>query len=399
MVEVDFVGTVAETDREFVDGRTTEKPMIPTEDCLILQWHSSSNSDVISLDALTAINRITTSYLFPLLFLFGAVGNILSMAVFCKLGLRERINLCLFALAAVDFIVVSYAFALHSESFYMRFTARNRRRTYGVVYTFLVKYCTGLIGFGRLSQFLSAVVAVERCACVASPFRARKLVRTSTMAAVIAVAALVLVGGMFGVIGQKYTVVCIYDPLTNITRDALYVTKFYLKHKDILDTVDVFVMSTAFPAIFLGLVIFTSVFTTTKLWSSLAWRATSVMSQNPAKVLAATAAAAVSPKEVALTKMLISTSVLFIVCSAPNLAVQLASFFASDLKEGGRYDNLVQVLHLVRLLSTDIQCSLSFVVYYKTGSRYRSTVRQLLKCHADSQEFKYNNSSGKMTSG
>lgn len=115
---------------------------------------------------MTAINYITTSYLFPLLFLFGAVGNILSMAVFCKLGLRERINLCLFALAAVDFIVVSYAFALHSESFYMRFTARNRRRTYGVVYTFLVKYCTGTCI--RLSSLLSRNHLLKNTLCISN---------------------------------------------------------------------------------------------------------------------------------------------------------------------------------------------------------------------------------------
>ena len=52
----------------------------------------------------------------PILFLIGGPANVLNMAVFYKQGLKERINVCLFALSLSDFLFVLQTFVLYIES-------------------------------------------------------------------------------------------------------------------------------------------------------------------------------------------------------------------------------------------------------------------------------------------
>ena len=76
-----------------------------------------------------------------------------------------------------------------------------------------------------------------------------------------------------------------------------------------------------------------------------------------------------APKEVALTRMLMATSVLFVLCLAPTLLVQLATFLVSELRYNGRYHNLVVVLWALVSLCKVLNSSLNFFVYYAMGSR------------------------------
>lgn len=64
------------------------------------------------------IRTILPAGLVPVLFILGFPTNILNAAVFYKHGLRERINLCLFALALADLIVVTVLFLLSAEQAY-----------------------------------------------------------------------------------------------------------------------------------------------------------------------------------------------------------------------------------------------------------------------------------------
>ncbi|PVD19227.1 hypothetical protein C0Q70_19712 [Pomacea canaliculata] len=82
----------------------------------------------------------------------------------------------------------------------------------------------GFNGFLWASQFLSAVIASERCFCVVSPFHAKRLLKTSTMAAIIVVTSAVVVAGMFTIVGLKHTIVSVFDPATNVTEYIVYVT-------------------------------------------------------------------------------------------------------------------------------------------------------------------------------
>ncbi|PVD28872.1 hypothetical protein C0Q70_11467 [Pomacea canaliculata] len=75
----------------------------------------------------------------------------------------------------------------------------------------------GFTGFSKVSQFITCVIACERFLCVFLPFKAQKYLKTSSMAAVIGVIGVFLLGGMWLIAGHKHTFTCVFDPLTNET--------------------------------------------------------------------------------------------------------------------------------------------------------------------------------------
>ena len=155
--------------------------------------------------------------------------------------------------------------------------------------------------------------------------------------------------------------------------------RYYQKNKEILDLFDVFLYATALPTVFLVTIIVTTSITAVKLRSALAWRqrSSSSASDTPST---GTNDSHKESREEALTKMLVATSVVFVLCLSPMLLVQITMFLVPELKYGGRYHNLMSVLWSVISVFRCFNSSLNFFVYCKMGSRFRQTLRQLLPC-------------------
>ncbi|XP_025078494.1 uncharacterized protein LOC112554728 [Pomacea canaliculata] len=224
--------------------------------CLVVHHtdvHTSTSQDNNTYkQALHWTTIVCCGAIIPLLTILGLPGKVLCAVVFYKQGLRERINLCLFALAVIDIIVVIDIFIASSELLY--------REVIGPSWIFL-PYVLGMKGSVWASHFLSAVIASERCFCVVSPFHAKRLLKTSTMAAIIVVGCTLLTAGMCAIVVPKHIPACRFDPLTNITDNIIYVTLYYLKNQTIIDIVDIFVYATALPGIFLSVIIVTTAIT------------------------------------------------------------------------------------------------------------------------------------------
>ena len=86
-----------------------------------------------------------------------------------------------------------------------------------------------------------------------------------------------------------------------------------------------------------------------------------------------------SVKEIALTKTLVATSVLFIVCLAPTIMVQIASFVEPEFYFTGRYYNLAYLLSNVMLFFRVSNSSFNFIIYYNMSTRYRQTFRDICR--------------------
>ncbi|XP_025105883.1 uncharacterized protein LOC112571230 [Pomacea canaliculata] len=201
--------------------------------------------------------------LIPLLYIVGAPCNILCIAVFYRLGLRDRINVCLFALALVDLLTITIIFLQSVEEGYRKLIACTN---------FIIRYLVGLTGFTWASQFVSTVITCERCFCVVSPFKAQRYLKTSTMAAIIAVVCFILVGGMCAVAGHKYVSLCTKGPAISDSGKSTYFTEYYLDNKRILDIIDIFIYATAFPIIILVINVIATAVTTVKVRHAAAWR-------------------------------------------------------------------------------------------------------------------------------
>ncbi|KAL8589839.1 hypothetical protein ACOMHN_020842 [Nucella lapillus] len=222
-------------------------------------------------------------------------------------------------------------------------------------------------------MFLSAVIAAERCFCVVSPLRAQHMLSTRTLAVIITFISLLLLTGMLVIVGPKHTEACVFDPQTNTTSLILYVTDYYKENKKILDNFDIFVYALTLPSVFLAIVIVTTIITTAKLRSALRWR------QQSSSASGVQTSSTSETQMVALTWMLVATSVLFVLCTSPVLFVQMSIFFVKELTAGGKYHILWTLSWSLISLFRCINCSLNFFVYYSMGSRFCQTLKQLFR--------------------
>ena len=129
------------------------------------------------------------------------------------------------------------------------------------------------------------------------------------------------------------------------------------------------VYSTVLTMLFFVTIAVTTTITVVKLRRVVQWRQSSTSS----------VAATSSIKEIALTKTLVATSVLFIVCLAPTIMVQIASFVEPEFYFTGRYYNLVYLLTNVMLFFRVSNSSFNFFIYYNMSTRYRETLRDIFR--------------------
>ena len=162
----------------------------------------------------------------------------------------------------------------------------------------------GFYGFTWVSQIISAIIASERCFCILRPLRSQTVMRTSTIAAIIGVIYIVVVGFFF-LATTKYSVVCVFDPLSGTEIWSAVQGEFYLNNQRLVDVLDVAVYGAGLPIVMIVVVTTTTIITAVKLRQAAAWRAETSTSGN------------VSPQEIALTKMLVYNSCFFIVCVCP----------------------------------------------------------------------------------
>ncbi|KAK7489858.1 hypothetical protein BaRGS_00018880 [Batillaria attramentaria] len=174
------------TDEEDSDGSTR-----PTDDsgCLVLssipQYRQSANS-VLDPDIVYRIMRPQLILAFIVVVL-GMVGNVINMVVFSKLGLRERINLCLFWLACADFFSLVHHIFVYGENTYQLTNGALRM----VVFNYHLIYVSA---FRSISYYMSAVISVERCICITKPLQAKLLLNNKPTVAAIVLGSLFLLG-------------------------------------------------------------------------------------------------------------------------------------------------------------------------------------------------------------
>ena len=85
-------------------------------------WDNPGN--VISSEVEDLVHELKDVVFLPILFLIGGPANVINMAVFYKQGLKERINVCLFALSLADGLYLVNSMLMYGEQFYFRFTTK-----------------------------------------------------------------------------------------------------------------------------------------------------------------------------------------------------------------------------------------------------------------------------------
>ena len=147
--------------------------------------------------------------------------------------------------------------------------------------------------------------------------------------------------------------------------------RFYRDNKIAMDVLFRLVYSTILTTLFFITIAVTTIITAVRLRRVVQWRQSSTSS--------ASVAATSSIKEIALTKTLVATSVLFIVCLAPTIMVQIASFVEPEFYFTGRYYNLAYVTQNFMVFFRASNSSFNFFIYYNMSTRYRETLRDIFR--------------------
>ena len=98
--------------------------------CLILQfrdffpWDNPENA--VSAQTEDLVRGVKETMVLPVLFLIGGPANVINMAVFAKQGLKERINVCQFALSLADFLYLVSSMVMYGEQIHLQFTTKER---------------------------------------------------------------------------------------------------------------------------------------------------------------------------------------------------------------------------------------------------------------------------------
>ena len=167
-----------------------------------------------------------------------------------------------------DELYLIQAMFLCGEHFHLQFISNERA---GPLTGFMANNnWVGLYGFTRVSQILSAIIASERCPCVLSPPRFQTLLQTRTMAAVIRLTYLLVIG-LFFIVATRYRIACIFDPATDTVRYTSVASEFDKNHRKFISDLDSFVYGAGIPGIVITVATTTTVITAMKIGEAALW--------------------------------------------------------------------------------------------------------------------------------
>ncbi|KAK7487717.1 hypothetical protein BaRGS_00020984 [Batillaria attramentaria] len=327
--------------------------------------------DLVSQKAYLTLSAIFSGVVVPVFFLIGFSTNFVNMIVFYKHGLRERFNLCVFVLAFTDTIHMCGIFLTYVQSpnsLIVKALTSPETTTLGPVMRAVLDYkLLGLSGFYSASQLISAIVAFERCYCVVRPLKSHTVLSTKTMAGIIVIVCVPAVAGYF-VSTSRWNLGCIIDSATGSITFVPKASRFYLQNRQLVDAVNSIMQGFPLPAFCITIVTVMTIITVVKLKQMTRWREDT------------STAGRLSTKEVTLTRMLVGTSILFMVCSTPQIVVFITGLFVPGLKLGGYYHHTYSVGVKIYETAALINSSFNFFVYYKFGTKFRETVDKMFLC-------------------
>lgn len=340
-----------------------------TKNCHITSNSSSylpwrNDKQLLSYENVLQGEKIVNCILTPIICLFGIAANVLNCVVFYKQGLRHRIHFLLFSHSCTDLVFSVYIFLFFSDRFYLHFISQYVG--YGDMASLLTNSgLHTLYGFTYASGFLSTYIAIERCLCIVWPFSADWLMRTKNVCVIVCVATASLVCAHY-IAAERYKIVCVYDVQSDVLVYTFFPSDFYVKHSFLVNIMTGVLYGLGLPSIFIVVTIITTIITAVHLQSAAQW------SQGARKQSAVM-------KEVFVTKMLISTSCLFIACKTPDILIRITPLFVPDFKIGGYFQNLFLTFVYIIMLTTGINASFNICIYFKMGSKYRQTLKSVCR--------------------
>ncbi|XP_025099131.1 uncharacterized protein LOC112566917 [Pomacea canaliculata] len=296
--------------------------------------------------------------------LFGVLSNVVNCLVFYHQGLRDRMNLCLFCLALADFCFLMCSAMYGIVIVFIVFRLRGFGEEENMKF---VNYGVGIVhAFRTTSGLYVMVIAVERCVCVAFPFRASSLIRTRTMAMFLSAIALIC---QLGFICQPLKFNVVETKIGGVRQWRFAPSPLWLNNRVVIDIIVHVIFNISVPLITFFIVSLATFITVIKLASAMDWRRkTSSTSTDQ------------NERQVALTKTLVLASCVYIVSTTPTVLTKVVRVFVEEFSAFGVYAHLDGICNVIADIFSAINSSVYIFIYYKRSARYRQKLRAVHIC-------------------
>ncbi|GFN95734.1 chemosensory receptor a [Plakobranchus ocellatus] len=331
----------------------------------------------------------TLSVLIPLIQIvniFALLGNILNVAVFVRLGFSETVNISLIALALSD--LLSVALCIWAVLCYWPYFWDSSGLPFNAINISVLTVAALRAYTTRTVACITAFISIERCLCIAAPSKVKRIITSSFTLTAMIVIALITIGPYFLVTYISYKFAWVFYPHLNATildvipvtsRSAVLMEKIVMTFCGVVQPVAAFVI-----------VVLCTIFIIVQLQKAASWRksVTSAGRQRgdnsrtrPAPPKAAVKSSN-SSKEEDLARMVVAIATNFIVCFTPTCALLFGTAALEELSLFGIYRRMFVVLMMISFLAESTSASLNILIYYNMATKYRSTLRQLLRLDA-----------------
>lgn len=320
----------------------------------------SGNRDVIGKQQLleTVVNIGVTS----LICVVSVAGNVVNCLVFWRQGLKDRMNVCLFSLALANGFYMSCTFAVQCVAAFIHFSSELLGEEYsskGFAYFRCVLYA------GRATTHcITMVIAVERCLRVVYPLQARSLNQTHRIK-VLVLSLFILLNGLYLLFPFSYHV----DQKKRKNEEWHWTvtrTQFLVENNVLVVTLIFVVLESFLPVVALMTVSISTVITVTHLQAAMKWRKSICCRDDHGQ-------------QVALTKMLVMVSCVYIITVTPLVSRQISFLFLPQCLFVDSCPLIFSTLGCVVYAIFDINSCVNTFIYYSRSSRFRQELCRIFR--------------------
>ncbi|CAL1546828.1 unnamed protein product, partial [Lymnaea stagnalis] len=318
-------------------------------------------------DEALEFSRVAVSILFlGLVSLFGIVANVFVIAVLRRQGFQESVNISLLGLAIADLCCVTLA--LWSSICNIFLIGQPRDFSFEPYSLLTMTGNLPRVIFSRVTCWITALIALERCICVTLPFRV-KVVFTlkTTLAATVAVFLAVLLGYLSIFESRHWA--------TRLDRTS-NTTKYYM----VFSTTDwtshlTSLLFLALPITNILTLMICTLILTVSLSASSNWRESARSSKIKREKRA------INPtKEMRVSKMVLILTLIFIACNLPSNMLIATRTIVPEFQEIGKLQKLFRVTHTFAFLLETTSSSINVFVYYRMGSKFKLEFLKMITC-------------------
>ncbi|XP_035826913.1 thyrotropin-releasing hormone receptor [Aplysia californica] len=296
---------------------------------------------------------------------FGVTANVINIVNFWRQGFADSVNLSLVGLSLSDLgclLTLIYNNSLMSP--WLAFS------DVSPFFPFEVQYLTGgwpHVWFTRVTSWITAYIALERCLCIALPLKVKQLL-TPFRSRVIILSIFLLTAASIAPVYYTTRLAWRFSEKRNKSLLGLAFTS----DREEIDDVILAINNVFSPVASFFTVIGCTVILVVKLNSKAKWRESAVSSMEAVK----------SGRDNRVVKMVVTISVIFIVSYTPTTVIFLTVIMVPELSITGRYQNLFNVLFSFSFIFEAINSSINIFVYIRMSSKYRQTFNMMCWCRS-----------------